>query len=229
MIEEYAFERGLIMRFATDRREDKFVIAAHLRHGLARQYLRRIYALLWLALALVSGVTAPLSAARAAAKLPELDAALAAQVSDQARKDWNPDAVLVQISVTATGDGAADGTLSSTPVSFIFRAGSKAYQMTMSRYGEFLGAQAPVPRDAQEAIPVTFISLKNALTLARAKGFTQAGNLHPVLQSFISTDGLRKIGWLFAAPGDPIEKQIFVTADGHQAGSVKRILGTLRQ
>lgn len=186
-----------------------------------------------LLLACVCGISLTTAAfmrpVRAAEKLPAIDAALAAQVSDQARKDWNPDAELVQISVTATGDGAADGTLSSTPVIFVFRAGGKAYQMTVSRYGEILGAQAPVPRDAEEAIPVTFIGLKAALTLARAKGFTQTGNLHPVLQSFVSTDGLRKIGWLFATPGDPVDKQIFVTADGHQAGSVKRILGTLRQ
>ena len=172
---------------------------------------------------------APIGAATAANKLPAVDAALAAQAGDQARKTWNPDAELVQISVTATGDGAADGSLSSTPVIFFFRAGSAAYRLTLNRYGEMLGARAPLPRDAQESIPITFISLKDALALAHGKGFSQTGNLHPVLQSFSSTDGVRKIGWLFAAPGDSMEKQIFVTADGHQAGSVKRILGTLRQ
>jgi hypothetical protein len=177
---------------------------------------------------LVGGNYALIHRALAATQLPAVDAALAAQAGDQARKNWNVNAELVQIAVTATADGAADTTLSSTPVIFFFRAGTAAYRMTLSRYGEMLGAPAPLPRDANEPIPVTFIGLKDALRLARSKGFSQTGNLHPVLQSFSSTDGLRKIGWLFAAPGDPLDKQIFVTADGHQAGSVKRILGTLR-
>jgi hypothetical protein len=167
--------------------------------------------------------------AAAATPLPAVDAALAAKAGDQVRKNWNADAELVQVAVTAKADGTADPILSSTPVIFVFRAGPVAYRLTLNRYGEMLGAPAPMPRDANEAIPVTFISLKDALTLARSKGFSQTVNLHPVLQSFSSTDGLRKIGWLFAAPGDPLDKQIFVTADGHQAGSVKRILGTLRQ
>lgn len=166
--------------------------------------------------------------AEAADNLPPIDAALAAQVSDKAHKDWNPDAELIQIAAATTADGAADATVS-IPVSFFFRADGKGYQMTLSRYGTILGARAPLPPTATAALPVQFISLKDALALARAKGFSQTGALHPVLQSLTSTDGLQRIGWLFATPGDPLSKQIFVSAEGHQVGSVQQLFGSLRQ
>jgi len=169
-----------------------------------------------------------LSRAEAADNLPPIDAALAAQVSDKAHKDWNPDAELIEITATTTADGAADTTVS-IPVSFFFRADGKGYQLTLSRYGTILGARAPLPPTATAALPVQFISLKDALALARAKGFSQTGPLHPVLQSLTSTDGLQRIGWLFATPGDPLSKQIFVSAEGHQVGSVQQLFGSLRQ
>lgn len=169
------------------------------------------------------------SMAVAATKLPEIDAALAAQVSDQVRRDWNPDAELIQISATTTDDGNADGGQSRTPISLLFRANGKGYQMTVSSYGSFVGAPAILPRSANAALPIQFISLKDALALARAKGFSQTGPLHPVMQSQTSLDGLQRIGWLFAAPGDPTSKQIFVSAEGHQVGSVQQLFGSLRQ
>ncbi|HVJ40136.1 MAG TPA: hypothetical protein VM639_01515 [Dongiaceae bacterium] len=169
-----------------------------------------------------------ISQAEAATSLPAIDAALAAQMSDKAHKDWNPDAELIQIIATTTDDGTADASVS-VPVSFFFRVDGKGYQITLSRYGEILGAPAPLPPTAVEAVPVQFISLKDALALARAKGFSQTGPLHPVLQSLTSTDGLQKIGWLFAAPGDPLTKQIFVSAEGHQIGSVQQLFGSVRQ
>jgi hypothetical protein len=169
-----------------------------------------------------------ISEAQAATALPAIDAALAAQASDQAHKDWNPDADLIQITATTTKDGVPDGSVS-TPVTFFFRAGSAGYQMTLSRYGDMMGALAPLPPQATEALPIQFVSLKDALALARAQGFSQTDDLHPVLQSFVSTDGLRRTGWLFAVPGDPLDKQIFVGAEGHQAGSVQRLFGSLRQ
>src|SRR5262245_25153 len=58
--------------------------------------------------------------ALAATKLPEIDAALAAQVSDQVHKEWNPDAELIQVTATTTADGSADGNRSGTPISFFF-------------------------------------------------------------------------------------------------------------
>jgi len=169
-----------------------------------------------------------ISSAAAATTLPAIDAGLAARASDQAHKDWNPDAELIQITATTTKDGAPDDSVS-TPITFFFRAGSTGYQMTFSHYGDMLGVQALLPSQAIEALPIQFISLKDALALARAKGFSQTGPLHPVLQSFVSTDGQRRIGWLFAAPGDPLDKQIFVGADGHQVDSVQRLFGSLRQ
>ena len=170
-----------------------------------------------------------LAPARAATQLPAVDAALAAQASDQVQKNWSPDAELIQITVTATKEGHPDGTISSTPVTFFFRANGKGYLLTLSREGSMLGAPAPLPPNAIEPLPIAFIALKDALALARTKGFSQTIDLHPVLQSFVSTDGLRKIGWLFAAPGEPLDKQIFVTADGHQVGTVQRLFGSLRQ
>jgi DNA-binding transcriptional regulator YdaS (Cro superfamily) len=167
--------------------------------------------------------------AMAATKLPAIDAALAAQVSDQVHRDWNPDAELIQISATTTVDGSADASQSRTPISFLFRANGRGYQMTISDYGAFVGSPAILPRTANAALPIQFISLKDALGLARAKGFSQTGSLHPVIQSQTSLDGLQRIGWLFAADGDPTSKQIFVSAEGHQVGSVQQLFGSLRQ
>jgi hypothetical protein len=169
------------------------------------------------------------STVEAATKLPAIDAALAAQASDHARQDWTPDAELIQIAVTTTTDGTPDDATTSTPISFFFRANNQGYQMTLNRYGDMLGALAPLPPQATEAIPIQFIRLKDALALARAHGFSQTGVLHPVMQSFVSTDGLRRTGWLFAAAGDPPDKQIFVGAEGHLVGSVERLFGKLRQ
>ena len=180
------------------------------------------------AFACLALIPATIPGASAATTLPAVDAALAAQASDQAHKDWNQDAELVQITATTTTDGVTDMS-HPIPVTFFFRVGDEGYQMTLSRDGEMLGAQAPLPPQAIEALPIQFISLKDALALARAKGFSQTGTLHPVLQSFASTDGLRRIGWLFAAPGDPPEKQIFIGAEGHLAGSVLSLFGSLRQ
>jgi hypothetical protein len=202
--------------------------------------MRRVFALAWSGL---PGGVIPLSvvfaglvlsapvgtAASAATKLPEIDAALAAQVSDQAHREWSPDAELIQITATTTADGTADGSQSRTPISFFFRANGKGYQMTVSSYGAIVGSVAILPRTANIALPIQFISLKDALALARAKGFSQTGDLHPVLQSQTSPDGLQRIGWLFATPGDPTSKQIFVSAEGHQVGSVQQLFGSLRQ
>lgn len=192
----------------------------------------RAFALLVIAMQIVMaalGLPGVTSSAAAAAALPAIDAALAARVSDQVHKDWNADAELIQIRATTTGDGAADGSAASTPVSFLFRANGRGYQVTISSYGSFVGAPAVLPRTTIAAVPIDFISLKDALALARAKGFSQTGDLHPVLQSQTSTDGLQKIGWLFGEPGDPLNKQIFVGADGHQVGSVQQLFGSLRQ
>lgn len=222
------------------------IFAAHLRQRVCKGgiAMRRTVTILcrltcglaMLALLATFGATSPtnlfpraIATAAASTTLPAIDAALAAQASDQAHKDWNPDAELIQISATTTSDGVADGSQTSTPISFFFRADGKGYQMTLSRYGDMLGAPAPLPPQAVEALPIQFISLKDALALARAKGFSQTGALHPVLQSFSSTDGLRRIGWLFANPGDPLDKQIFVGAEGHQVGSVQQLFGSLRQ
>jgi len=193
-----------------------------LSHALSRRAFGRV--------AMVAGPALALpSITEAATQLPAVDAAHAAQVSDQVRRNWSPDAELIQITATTTPDGRPDGTISSTPVTFFFRANGKGYQMTLSREGNMLGAPAILPPNAIEPLPIVFIALKDALALARAKGFSQTVDLHPVLQSFASTDGLRKIGWLFAAPGESWDKQIFVTADGHQVGTVQTLFGSLRQ
>jgi len=191
--------------------------------------LRPLVALAYAALAVLMLCAPAGTAALAATKLPEIDAALAAQVSDQVRRDWSPDVELMQITATTTGDGSADGSQSRTPISFLFRANGRGYQMTVSNYGTFVGAPAILPRSANATLPIQFISLKDALALARAKGFSQTGSLHPVMQSQTSPDGLQRIGWLFAAPGDPTSKQIFVSAEGHQVGSVQQLFGSLRQ